>query len=229
MPQSVVYLPAPSATPPDRHARDQVSRLVETARALAGDTGDGAAPRLWTVTATAQQVIPEDEPDLGQAGLRGLVRVLSYEHPELRPAVLDIDAHTPVAEVAAELLSCPDEQDETAYRRGIRHLARLRNVPLGAGERRSTPVDRARDRVALRLARPGDLDSFEFVAQPRRRPGPGEVEVRLAATSVNFINVLQALGVYQDFSTGEEQADVCAFDGAVKRHTGRRAEERVSR
>ncbi|MGI5372444.1 SDR family NAD(P)-dependent oxidoreductase [Streptomyces iakyrus] len=214
VPQSVVYLPAPSATPPDRHARDQVSRLVETARALAGDTGDGAAPRLWTVTATAQQVIPEDEPDLGQAGLRGLVRVLSYEHPELRPAVLDIDAHTPVAEVAAELLSCPDEQDEIAYRRGIRHLARLRNVPLSAGERRSTPVDRARDRVALHLARPGDLDSFEFVAQPRRRPGPGEVEVRLAATSVNFINVLQALGVYQDFSTGEEQADVCAFDGA---------------
>ncbi|MFI8895592.1 SDR family NAD(P)-dependent oxidoreductase [Streptomyces paradoxus] len=214
VPQSVVYLPAPCATSPDRHARDQVTRLVETARALARSTGDGAAPRLWTVTLTAQQVTSEDEPDLGQAGLRGLVRVLSYEHPELRPAVLDVDAHTPVAEVAAELLSCPDEQDEIAYRHGTRHLARLRNVPLDAGERRRTPVDRARDRVALHLARPGDLDSFEFVAQPRRSPGPGEVEIRLDATSVNFINVLQALGVYQDFSTGEEQADVCAFDGA---------------
>jgi NADPH:quinone reductase-like Zn-dependent oxidoreductase/acyl carrier protein len=112
--------------------------------------------------------------------------------------------------VAAELLSCPEEQDEIAYRHGRRHLARLRNTPLD--ER--TTVDRAHDRVALHLARCGDLDSFEFVGQSRRRPGPGEVEVRVDATSVNFINVLQAMGVYQRFSAGEERGDVCAFDGA---------------
>ncbi|WP_369204736.1 SDR family NAD(P)-dependent oxidoreductase [Streptomyces sp. PU-14G] len=215
-PQAVVYLPAPgsASVPCDRRAREQVARLVATARALT-DTGDGGtAPRLWTVTVTAQQVTPEDRPELAQAGLRGLVRVLSYEHPELRPGVLDITPLTPVAEVASELLSCPDEQDEIAYRHGTRHLARLRNVPLEEGERRRTAVDRAHERVALHLSHPGDLDSLEFVAQPRRRPGPGEVEVRIEATSVNFINVLQAMGVYQRFSTGEERMDVCAFDGA---------------
>ncbi|MBR8639695.1 zinc-binding dehydrogenase [Streptomyces tuirus] len=146
--------------------------------------------------------------------MRGLTRVLSYEHPELRPSVLDIDTQTPADEVAAELLSCPDEQDEVAYRCGTRYVARLRNAPLGGHERRRTTVDRAHDRVALHLARPGDLDSFELVAQSRRRPGPGEVEVRLDATSVNFINVLQAMGVYQRFNAGEESPDVCAFDGA---------------
>ncbi|MFH8658522.1 SDR family NAD(P)-dependent oxidoreductase [Streptomyces afghaniensis] len=215
-PQAVVYLPAPGgASPaPDRRAREQVARLVETARALADTAGGRTAPRLWTVTGTAQQVTPEDRPDLGQAGLRGLVRVLSYEHPELRPSVLDIGPRTPVADVAAELLSCPEEQDEIAYRHGRRHLARLRNTPLDERERRRTTVDRAHDRVALHLARCGDLDSFEFVAQSRRRPGPGEVEVRVDATSVNFINVLQAIGVYQRFSAGEERGDVCAFDGA---------------
>ncbi|MGP2438642.1 SDR family NAD(P)-dependent oxidoreductase [Streptomyces sp. JW3] len=217
-PQAVVYLPESSGTEssgtgrPDRQARDQVARLVATARAL---TGDGPAPRLWTVTTAAQQVTAEDRPDLAQAGLRGLVRVLSYEHPELRPAVLDIDPSAPVEDVAAELLSCPDEQDEIAHRHGVRYLARLRNTPLAAGERRRRTVDRARDRVALRLAHPSDLDSFEFVGQSRRRPGPDEVEVRVAATSVNFINVLQALGVYQQFDAGEGAAeDVCAFDGA---------------
>ncbi|MFD5102116.1 SDR family NAD(P)-dependent oxidoreductase [Streptomyces albidochromogenes] len=216
VPQAVVYLPAPGgASPfPDQRAREQVARLAETARALSGTAGDGAAPRLWTVTGTAQQVTPEDRPDLGQAGLRGLVRVLSYEHPELRPGVLDIDPLTPVADVAGELLSCPDAQDEIAYRCGTRHLARLRNAPLDEGERRRITVDHARDRVALHLTRPGDLDSFAFVAQPRRRPGPGEIEVRVDATSVNFINVLQAMGVYQRFSTDEERGDVCAFDGA---------------
>ncbi|MFE6521335.1 hypothetical protein [Streptomyces sp. NPDC057794] len=118
-------------------------------------------------------------------------------HPELRPGVLDIDAHTPAEDVATELLSCPDEQDEVAYRQGTRHLAHLRNAPLDEHERRRVTVDHERDRVALHLARPADLDSFEFVAQSRRRPGPGEVEVRVEATSVNFINVLQAMGVYQ--------------------------------
>ncbi|MFB7090391.1 SDR family NAD(P)-dependent oxidoreductase [Streptomyces sp. NPDC056296] len=215
-PQAVVYLPAPgSAFPdPDRLARERVARLVATAHALADTAGGGAVPRLWTVTGAAQQVAPEDRPDLGQAGLRGLVRVLSYEHPELRPGVLDIDPRTPVTDVAEELLSCPDEQDEVAYRHGTRHLARLRNAPLDERERRLRTVDRARDRVALHLARPGDLDSFEFVAQSRHRPGPGEVEVRVDATSVNFINVLQAMGVYQRFSAGEERGDVSAFDGA---------------
>ncbi|NEC67591.1 type I polyketide synthase [Streptomyces sp. SID9727] len=216
-PRAVVYLPASSGAgdrSPDSLARAQVARLVEVTRGAARTAGGGAAARLWTLTRTAQRIAPGDRPDLGQAGLRGLVRVLGYEHPELRPAVLDVDPDTPVAEVAAELLSCPDEHDEIAYRGGVRHLARLRNCPLDEQERRRATVDRARDRVALRLTRLGDLDSFEFVAQSRRSPGHGEVEVRIDATSVNFINVLQAMGVYQRFSAGEEAQDVCAFDGA---------------
>ncbi|WP_228922754.1 type I polyketide synthase [Streptomyces sp. DH7] len=217
-PRAVVYLPT-SATQydsvsPDHRAREQVACLVETARALAQSANSERSVRLWTITHTAQQVTPEDRPDLAQAGLRGLVRVLSYEHPELRPSILDLDPHTPVTEVASELLACPDEQDEVAYRHGTRHLARLRNTPLDEGERRRSTVTHGSDRVALHLARPGDLDSFEFVAQSRRSPGPGEVEVRADATSVNFINVLQAMGVYQRFNAGQEHPDVCAFDGA---------------
>lgn len=217
-PQGVLYLPATGegsdGSPPDRRARRRVARLADTARTLTQAPAGMSSPRLWTLTVSAQHVLAGDEPDLGQAGLRGLVRVLSYEHPEMRPSVLDVDGRTPVADVAAELLTCPDEEDEIAYRHGSRHLARLRNTPLGERERRHTIVDHESDRVALHLARPGDLDSFEFVAQSRHRPGPGEVEVRLDATSVNFINVLQALGVYQRFNDGEEREDVCAFDGA---------------
>ncbi|WP_228992831.1 type I polyketide synthase [Streptomyces sp. DH8] len=217
-PRAVVYLPAsgtrPGSVSPDHRAREQVTRLVETARALAQSASSERSVRLWTITHAAQQVAPEDRPDLAQAGLRGLVRVLSYEHPELRPSILDLDPHTPVTEVAAELLACPDEQDEVAYRHGTRHLARLRNVPMDERERRQSTVAHGNDRVALHLARPGDLDSFEFVAQSRRSPGPGEVEVRVDATSVNFINVLQAMGVYQRFNADQEHPDVCAFDGA---------------
>jgi hypothetical protein len=215
-PQALVYLPdalSCDGAPPERLAREQVARLVETAQGLA-EVGTGAAPRLWSVTTAAQQVLPGDRPELGQAGLRGLVRVLSYEHPEVRPGVLDTDQATPVRAVAAELLSCPDEQDEIAYRGGRRHLARLVNGPLDERDRHLVTVERGRDRVALRLARTGDLDSLEFVAQNRVRPAAGEVEVCIDATSVNFINVLQAMGVYERFSTGEDRGEVCAFDGA---------------
>ncbi|WP_051707131.1 MULTISPECIES: type I polyketide synthase [unclassified Streptomyces] len=215
-PRGVVYLPgtgSPDEASPERSARERTARLVATARALAQAPG-ATAPRLWTLTTSAQYVAPGDRPDLAQAGLRGLVRVLSYEHAELRPGILDIDDGTPVTEVAAELLGCPDEQDEIAHRDGTRHLARLRNTPLADGERRRAVVDHAHDRVALHLARPGDLDSFEFTARPRRRPGPGEVEIRLDATSVNFINVLQAMGVYQTFDAGDDGTDLSAFDGA---------------
>ncbi|WP_179230487.1 type I polyketide synthase [Streptomyces sp. CS227] len=218
VPRAVVYLPASGARPdsvsPVHRAQEQVARLAETARALAQSAESGAPARLWTVTHTAQHVAPGDRPDLAQAGLRGLVRVLSYEHPELRPSILDLEPQTPVTEVAAELLACPGEQDEVAYRNGTRHLARLRNAPLDERERRRRPVTHGRDQMALLLSRPGDLDSFAFVAQSRRRPGPGEVEIRIDATSVNFINVLQAMGVYQRFSTGEERPGICAFDGA---------------
>ncbi|MGW7317205.1 SDR family NAD(P)-dependent oxidoreductase [Streptomyces sp. NPDC054865] len=219
LPQSVAYIPAPGAeragSLPDAQAHEHVTRLAEVARTLTDGTSAHDTPRLWTLTTTGQHVTPTDRPDLAQAGLRGLVRVLSYEHPELRPSILDTEPQTPHDDVAAELLACPDEQDEVAYRNGTRLLARLRNAPLTAHERHHTTADPADDRLALHLARPGDLDSFELVAQPRRRPGPDEVEIRLEATSVNFINVLQAMGVYQSFTAdAEESAEVCAFDGA---------------
>ncbi|HEX4789751.1 MAG TPA: type I polyketide synthase, partial [Actinospica sp.] len=72
-PRAVVYLPAAGAeldgvgtesgfVLPDRLARDQVARLAQTARALASAAAGGTAPRLWALTASGQQVIPEDRP-----------------------------------------------------------------------------------------------------------------------------------------------------------------------
>ncbi|WP_433260095.1 zinc-binding dehydrogenase [Actinosynnema sp. CS-041913] len=49
--------------------------------------------------------------------------------------------------------------------------------------------------AALRVARPGELDSLELVARPRRGPGPGEVAIRVEAAGVNFKDVLVALGM----------------------------------
>ena len=46
---------------------------------------------------------------------------------------------------------------------------------------------------------PGDLESLEFVAFDRVPPGPGEIEVAVIASSVNFADVLVAFGRYPTF------------------------------
>jgi acyl transferase domain-containing protein/D-arabinose 1-dehydrogenase-like Zn-dependent alcohol dehydrogenase len=49
---------------------------------------------------------------------------------------------------------------------------------------------------SLRLQATGsDLDSLELRPVPRRPPGPGEVEIRVLATALNFRDVLTVLGI----------------------------------
>ena len=43
---------------------------------------------------------------------------------------------------------------------------------------------------------PGVIDSFKAIAMPRRRPGPGEVEVEVHAASLNFRDLMIVLGLY---------------------------------
>ena len=50
--------------------------------------------------------------------------------------------------------------------------------------------------MRLQVRTPGDLESLEFVAFDRVPPGPGEIEVAVTASSVNFADVLVAFGRY---------------------------------
>jgi NADPH:quinone reductase-like Zn-dependent oxidoreductase len=54
----------------------------------------------------------------------------------------------------------------------------------------------------MRLCSVGILDSLEAVALERRTPGPGEVEVEVHATSLNFRDLMLALGIYPSKDTG---------------------------
>ncbi|WP_246257916.1 type I polyketide synthase [Amycolatopsis anabasis] len=90
---------------------------------------DSSRPaRLWLVTTGSAAVTPADSLDAPAfAALRGLVRVLACEHPELRASLVDLDPAAPALESAAclarELASGAD--DEVAWRAGERHALRL--------------------------------------------------------------------------------------------------------
>ncbi len=174
---------------------DEVRRLVHIARRLPEAAG---APRLYVITRNAQRVVAADVSNLAQAGLRGLVRVIGVEHPHLHPTMIDTDGHTDAQQLSTQVLAGLEE-DETGWRDGEFYAARLNLTPLGADDFRSTVVDHQRDGVRLQIRTPGDLQSLELAAVDRAEPGPGQIEVAVRASNLNFADVLVALGRYPSF------------------------------
>jgi phthiocerol/phenolphthiocerol synthesis type-I polyketide synthase D len=112
-------------------ARESVWAVSTVVRALVGGW-HGQPPRLWLVSRGGLAV--DDEP--GQPGvgaLKGLVRVLAYEHPELRTTLLDLDATSDgLVALNAELAQVVSDSidDVVAWRGGQRYVERLRRATL---------------------------------------------------------------------------------------------------
>ena len=152
-------------------------------------------------------------PDADQAALWGFARTLALEHPELRPASIDLDP-SPVTLGGADLLAAvldADGEDQVALRAGARLVARLvvADAPDATAARDAAPVE-------LALESRGTLDALTRRPMVRRAPGPGEVEIEVLATGLNFKDVLNALDMYpgDPGPLGSECAGVVAAVGA---------------
>ena len=210
--RGVVVVTAPSTGAFTSEAgRDSVAAVVGIARELADLPGE--APRLYVVTHDAATVHDGEAPNLEQTGLRGLLRVVDSEHPHLSATQIDVDAATEPAQVARQLRSGSDE-DETAWRNGDWFTARLRLGPLRPDERRTTTVEHETDGMRLEIRMPGDVESLEFAAFDRVAPGPGEIEVAVTGSSINFADVLVAFGRYPTFDGYKQQLGI-DFAGIV--------------
>ncbi|PRC45404.1 polyketide synthase, partial [Mycobacterium sp. ITM-2017-0098] len=174
------------------HARDCAQHLVRITRDV--PKIPGRLPRLIVVTRNAQAVLPGDVVNLEQGALRGLVRVIGAEHPHLHTTQIDADNAVDAEQLSLQLLS-GSEEDETAWRNGAWYTARLLPAPLRPEERHATIVDHERDGMRLQIRTPGDLETLELVAYERVTPGPGQIEVAVGTSSVNFADVLAAMGM----------------------------------
>jgi len=189
---------APGPTDAQRLTCGSVLSLVQALSMAAREPSDAAgAPRLWLVTRGAQPVLEGAAPDPLQAPLWGLGRVIAREHPELSCVCIDLDP-ADEAGLAADLFDevwLDDRETEVALRGGDRYVARLVRKPGLAAP--APPVPGA-DAQPWRLAidEPGVLDNLTLRPATRQAPGPGEVEIRVHATGLNFRDVLSALGMY---------------------------------
>jgi NADPH:quinone reductase-like Zn-dependent oxidoreductase/acyl carrier protein len=155
-------------------------------------------PRLWLVTRGAQAVTPSSGPAaIAQAPLWGLGRSIALEHPELQCTRIDLDPESVPDDVRVlfkELMSS-DKDREVAFRRGVRFVPRL--VPRPDELRHETGV-RIPDGPSFKLgiSRHGNLEELALNQGPRAVPGPGQVEIRVRTSGLNFRDVMNAMGLY---------------------------------
>ncbi|MET0701397.1 MAG: SDR family NAD(P)-dependent oxidoreductase, partial [Mycobacterium sp.] len=159
-------------------------------------------PRLWLVTRGAQQLAAGERVTLAQTELRGIVRVLLFEHPELKAAIIDADAegNGSAPALVAELLAAPGD-DEVALRDGHRSVHRLVPAPTTAtgelvAQTHRTVVDvDSGGAVQLQIGAPGQFDTLRMHAATRTPPAADQVEVRVIAAGLNATDVRKTTGL----------------------------------
>ncbi|MBO0913297.1 type I polyketide synthase [Streptomyces laculatispora] len=183
------------ADDPTVGAQRRARRILGTAQAVARSSNP---PRMYAVTRGARAVETGETVDLEQSALRGVIRVLAFEHPHMRATLVDADHGDPGLRSLADELLADGHEDEIALRGATRYIARLDHAPLAASEQVTAATRTVRyeaDGFRLRAGRLGDLGSLELAATGRRTPGPGEVELRVQAAGLNFRDVLTAMGL----------------------------------
>ncbi|SEF20356.1 phthiocerol/phenolphthiocerol synthesis type-I polyketide synthase D [Amycolatopsis pretoriensis] len=220
----LIHLDSEDDPVPER-ARNLVGTLAEVVAELAELP---RPPRLWLVTTGAQAIEPGERGDPSLAALRGFVRVLAFEHPELRVSAVDFDAGPDPARLwvgqLRDEVRADGPDDEVAWREGVRYVRRLaRPEP---GDRVREPVrdgayvitgglgglglvaakwlaERGATRVVLngRRAAPAPDLGIDVRVVPGDIAGPGTAEALVAAAvdgGVPLRGVLHAAGVLAD-------------------------------
>jgi phthiocerol/phenolphthiocerol synthesis type-I polyketide synthase D len=241
----VVMLAAPAPSDED----PELAPLRGAALVLAGagiaralserPTGSATRTRLYFATSGAAAVADGDQPDAAPAALRGLVRVLAFEHPELQPTWVDLDQGRGIDDLLSELGST-DAEDEVAWRAGRRHVARLVRPSadeLSTEAARAVRADGAYlitgglGGLGLVLARwLAESGAARVVLNGRSAPGP-RAEQALAALRELGTEVVVVGGDIAHPGVAEQAVAACLAPGARLRgviHAAAAFEDRVA-
>ncbi len=156
------------------------------------------APHLLLVTRGAQPV-GASPVAIGQVPLVGLGRTAINEYPDVRCKLVDLDPNPTPEEIdhlLAELWTA-DADEEIAFRHGARfapRLERARPATMPVAYTASASIHTTPYRLELPTS--GVLSNVTLHTTPGHSPGPGQVEIAVAAAALNFRDVMKVLRVY---------------------------------
>ncbi|HYX18244.1 MAG TPA: SDR family NAD(P)-dependent oxidoreductase [Nostoc sp.] len=156
--------------------------------------------RLFLVTHSTQTVGGLKSLSVVQSPLWGLGRVINNEHPNLRCTRVDLSlAITPeeIQSLIEELLA-DDKEDEIALRGKERYVNRLIRLSPADFIPKSKSLAQNQEPFRLEISAPGVLDNLKLRAMTLSKPEPGEVEIQVCATGLNFKDVMAAMGMLSD-------------------------------
>lgn len=175
-------LAQPGATPAKLCAQ-----LLQLAQALA----QSPARQVWLVLEGAGAIAGDQVGALAGA-LAGFARSAALEQPYLGWTVLHLaGGEAPAPADWPALMALGAREPLLAWRQGQPWLQRLE--PLGEAPFRI-------ESAALDAGALASLDSLHPAPLRRQRPGPGELEIAVEATGLNFRDVLNALGLLAAYS-----------------------------
>lgn len=189
--------------------------LVQALAALS----DADLPKLWLVNRGSQPAGSDFAlVAFAQAPLWSLGGTITSEHPHLNCVRVDLDPwpEGDESEALLAVLWTEEQENQVALRGSKRYVARLVRSKAAAERVEDNLFLPAGQPFQLDITTPGVLDNLTLRPATRRQPGPGEVEIQVRATGLNFRDVLKALGRYpgETGSFGDECAGVIVATGA---------------
>ena len=170
---------------------DPVAALATRVLALRNLVASGAERLLLIVPGGSGVDCPWTDP--GQAAIWTLIRSAANEHPTLPMLRCDADPSLLPAEVGARLAALvaggTAETEIVIRSQGDAALRVMQGVVVRG------PDETGEDRAVLRAAASGGLDDLRWQREARKSPGPGEVEIAVVATGLNYRDVMWSMGV----------------------------------
>ncbi len=176
-------------------------------------------PPLYLVTQGTQAVESADEVIFPlQATVWGLGQVITLEHPELNCRRIDLAPELRTGMQSQTLvreLSQGQTDNQVAYRHGERFVPRLlRQQQVNAQRQQQQVIVPTDVPFQLKLSDYGLIDNLHLQLMERLVPQAQQVEIEVISVGLNFRDVLNALGLLQEYyreAFGIEQASQLTF------------------
>jgi phthiocerol/phenolphthiocerol synthesis type-I polyketide synthase C len=196
--REVVLLAGGTLGGTDGPALEDASGFLSAVCAMGKALSSGqSSPRVWLPSINAMSTDASADPS--QALLWGLGRVLMNEQAELGWRLVDLQRAPDEAAAAswlAQEIAAPDDETEVFLRPEGRFAPRVASILRP--EAPVAPEDKPRAITRLEFKAQGSLENLHWRTALLPKPGPGQVEIQVRATGLNFRDLMWIMGLLQD-------------------------------